>query len=158
MVHLLSHIFWTVKRIYLILFLSFSELFPAFNWAKVSGNQLSIWFGVNVFKPFPCLFLFCSADSSLSNSGISVVSDCSPVFLSLGFIISFNSDKIYAIFSSFVVNGCLVSNFFTSSTISLYFSINSCTFIFLLFMSFNKLSALSGVISFPYILTFNPLF
>ena len=36
-----------------MLFLSFSELFPAFNWAKEIGNLLSIWFGVSIFKPSP---------------------------------------------------------------------------------------------------------
>ena len=40
----------------LILFLSFSELFPAFNWAKEIGNLLSIWFGVKIFKPFSARF------------------------------------------------------------------------------------------------------
>ena len=34
----------------LISFLSFSELF---NWAKVIGRLLSIWFGVGIFKPCP---------------------------------------------------------------------------------------------------------
>ena len=37
----------------LISFLSFSELFPAINWAKEIGNPLSIWFGVSIFKPPP---------------------------------------------------------------------------------------------------------
>ena len=58
----------------LISFISFCELFPAFNWAKVIGNLLSIWSGVNIFSPIPLCFLFCSADYSLSNSDISVVS------------------------------------------------------------------------------------
>ena len=40
----------------LISFLSFSELFPAFNWAKEIGNLLSIWFGVKIFKAFPAWF------------------------------------------------------------------------------------------------------
>ena len=31
---------------YVIWFLNFSELFPAFNWAKEIGNLLSIWSGV----------------------------------------------------------------------------------------------------------------
>ena len=43
-------------NICLISFLSFSELFPEFNWAKAIGNLLSIWFGVTIFKPFPCWF------------------------------------------------------------------------------------------------------
>ena len=46
-------------NICLILFLKFSELFPAFNWAKEIGNLPSIWFGVSIFKPFPSV-----ADSS----------------------------------------------------------------------------------------------
>ena len=33
---------------YLILFLSFCELFLAFNWAKVIGNLLSIWYDVSI--------------------------------------------------------------------------------------------------------------
>ena len=36
----------------LISFLSFSELFPAFNWDKEIGNLLSIWLGVRICKPF----------------------------------------------------------------------------------------------------------
>ena len=40
----------------LISFLSFSELFAAFNCAKVIGNLLSIWLGVSIFKPFPGWF------------------------------------------------------------------------------------------------------
>ena len=57
----------------LISFLSFSELFPAFNWAKVIGNLLSIWFGVSFFNPCPCWFPFSAADFSVSKSGMSVV-------------------------------------------------------------------------------------
>ena len=41
----------------LISFLSFSELFPAFNCAKVIGNLLSIWFGVSIFRHFPIFFV-----------------------------------------------------------------------------------------------------
>ena len=54
----------------LISFLSLFELFPALNWAKDVGNLLSIRFGVSFFSGWP----FWSADSSVSNSGISVVS------------------------------------------------------------------------------------
>ena len=61
----------------LISSLSLFELFPAFDWAKEIGNLLSLWFGVSIFSP--CLFR--SADSSLSKSGMSVVSGCSPDFL-----------------------------------------------------------------------------
>ena len=43
----------------LIPFLSFSELFPAFNWAKVIGNLLSIWSGVKSFNLCPgCFWIF----------------------------------------------------------------------------------------------------
>ena len=35
----------------LVSFLSFSELFPAFNWAKEIGSLLRIWLGVSIFKP-----------------------------------------------------------------------------------------------------------
>ena len=38
----------------LISFLSFSELFPAFNWAREIGNLLSIWLGVSIFSSCPC--------------------------------------------------------------------------------------------------------
>ena len=38
----------------LMSFLSFSELFPAFNWAEEIDNLLSICFGVNIFSPCPC--------------------------------------------------------------------------------------------------------
>ena len=40
----------------LISFLSFSELFPAFNRAKEIGNLLSIWSGVSIFNPPPDCF------------------------------------------------------------------------------------------------------
>ena len=62
---------------YLISFLSFSELFPAINWANEIGNLQSIWFGISIFTPCPCWFLLCAADYLLSSSGISVVSGCS---------------------------------------------------------------------------------
>ena len=48
----------------LISFLSFSELFPTFNWAKVIGNLLSIWFGVDIFKSCPNCFSLLSAQES----------------------------------------------------------------------------------------------
>ena len=44
--------------------LSFPELFPVFNWAKVIGNLLRIWLGVSIFSPSPNWF-------SLLNSRIS---------------------------------------------------------------------------------------
>ena len=37
----------------MISFLSFSELFPTFNWAKEIGNLLRIWLGVSIFSPCP---------------------------------------------------------------------------------------------------------
>ena len=40
----------------LISFLSSSELFPAFNYANVFGNLLSIWSGVNIFCSCPTWF------------------------------------------------------------------------------------------------------
>ena len=59
--------------------LSFSELFSAFNCARVIGNLLSIWSGVSIFSP--CPFWFSSSNFSLlifvlsamlsSNSGFS---------------------------------------------------------------------------------------
>ena len=64
------------------LFLSFLELFPAFNCAQEIGNLLSIWFGVSIVSSFPFCCLFCSANSSLSKLGISVVSSCSSDFRS----------------------------------------------------------------------------
>ena len=56
------------------MFLSFSELFPAFNWGKEIGNLLSIWFGVKTFSSSPNWFPLYAADSSLSESDLSVVS------------------------------------------------------------------------------------
>ena len=38
---------------YLFSFLSFSELFPAFDWAEEIGNLLSIWLDVKIFNPCP---------------------------------------------------------------------------------------------------------
>ena len=58
----------------LIWFLSFSEIFPDFNWAKETGNLLSIWFGVGIFSPWPFCFLLSTTSSSLSKSGMFVVS------------------------------------------------------------------------------------
>ena len=60
----------------LISFLSVSELSP-FNWAKEIDNLLSIWSGVSILSPTSLCFILYVADSSLSKSGISVVSDCS---------------------------------------------------------------------------------
>ena len=69
----------------LISFLSFSELFPAYNLAKEIVNLLNIWFGVSIFSPCP----FRSGDPSLSKSGISVVSGCSSsILLSVSFVLS----------------------------------------------------------------------
>ena len=79
----------------LISFLDIFGLFPAFNYSKEIGNLLSIWSGVSIFSPIP----FCSADSPLSNSHISVISYCSSNFSSLKSGISFNSNKISTIFS-----------------------------------------------------------
>ena len=64
--------FWSVQKCSscLISFLSFSELFSAFNWASKIGNLLSIWFDVSIFNPRPGWFFLCAADSSLSKSGI----------------------------------------------------------------------------------------
>ena len=58
----------------LISYLSFSELFLVFNWAKDISNLLNIQFGVSIFNPCPSWFLFYSGDSSFSKSGISVLS------------------------------------------------------------------------------------
>ena len=56
----------------LIWFLRFSELFPAFNWAKEIGNVLSIWLGVSIFSLFldEDSVLLCEGASLLSTSGI----------------------------------------------------------------------------------------
>ena len=50
----------------LISFLSFSELFPAFNCAKVIGNLLSICFGVKIFRPKPRCFWISLLKSRIS--------------------------------------------------------------------------------------------
>ena len=84
-----------------MLFLSFSELFPAFNWAKEIGNLLSIWFGVSTFKPCPFYFLLCAADSSFSKSRLSVVSGCLPDSCFLNFILSAILSSNFGSFSDF---------------------------------------------------------
>ena len=53
----------------LISFLSFSELFLAFNWDKKIDNLLSIWFGVRIFSPCPSY----SANSCLLNFVLSAI-------------------------------------------------------------------------------------
>ena len=40
-------------KICLISLLGFSELFPAFNWAKEISNLITIWLSVRIFKPSP---------------------------------------------------------------------------------------------------------
>ena len=47
----------------LISLLSFSELFPAFNSAKETGNLISFSFGVKNFNPCPDLILLLSEES-----------------------------------------------------------------------------------------------
>ena len=62
---------------FLILFLSFKELFLAFNCAKDISNLVSICSGVNIFSPFPdkgCKYLLKSKESSISRSVIFAVS------------------------------------------------------------------------------------
>ena len=78
--------------------------------------------------------------------------DSSSVFLTLGFTIFYNSTKIFNILLSFSV--CIsLFNISSASSIKLlyfpYFSLNSCLFIFLLSVSFSKVSALSSMISSP---------
>ena len=68
-------------------------MFLAFICAKEIGNLLSIWFGVNIFSPFPCWFLLCAADYLLSKSGMSVVSGCSFDFSWL----IFDSTSLYSL-------------------------------------------------------------
>ena len=52
----------------LMSFLSFCELFPAFKCAKVIGNLVSIWSGVNTLSPWPVFFFvpqnFCFLNQS----------------------------------------------------------------------------------------------
>ena len=62
----------------------FTELFPAFNWAKETGNLLSIWFGVSIFSPSPCCCL-------LNSRIFSTISN-----ISFGFLVSF----FYSLISS----------------------------------------------------------
>ena len=49
-----------------MLFLSFSELFPAFNRAKEIGNPPSIWLGVKMFNPLS----FASLKSKIEESDL----------------------------------------------------------------------------------------
>ena len=118
----------------LISFLSISELFPAFNWAKVIGNLLIIWFGVKIFKPFApvsfWIFLlklrifstifnilsgFSISISSLDISAISVFKSCYPLLITFTYLLF--------LFLSFVSN-----NFFAKAlgtTLLKYFLSNS---------------------------------
>ena len=73
---------------FLVWFLSFFELFLAFSCAKEIANLVSIWFGVSIVSRSPCWLLLCAADSSLSKSGMSVVSGCSSEFCFLNFVLS----------------------------------------------------------------------
>ena len=48
--------FLSVQRIQWLsnfIFYFFSELFPAFNWAKAIGNLQRIWFVIKNFSPYP---------------------------------------------------------------------------------------------------------
>ena len=135
-------------------FLSFSDLFPAFNWAKITGSLLNLWFGVSIFNPTPFWFLIYSADSSLPNSGMSVVSCCSSV--SLGFRISFNNDKISTLFFLISCDHWALYYYFyiISNIVVLFFKPTSIHWA----TSFSKLSALSSVISLSSAVVFNPSF
>ena len=80
----------------LISFLSFSESFPAFDWAKEIGNLSSIWSAVSIFSPCP--------DCCLLNSRIfSTIST-----ISFGFSVSFSFSLIYSIFSFKSINPFLI--------------------------------------------------
>ena len=73
---------WKEYNSCLILFFSFSELFPAFNWAKEIGNLLSIWLGVNIFSPCPYCCLLISRIFSRRftiSSAFSICFFCSPM-------------------------------------------------------------------------------
>ena len=81
----------------MISFLSFSELFLAFNWANIISNLLRIWSGITIFSSFAdCSF--CATDSSLSNSDVPVVS----VFLSCDLGIFLKSNKTSTILCDFL--------------------------------------------------------
>ena len=112
----------------LILFLSFSELFPAFNWAKIIGNLLSIWFGVSIFKPKPCCFRFSLLKIRISSTIYNILS---------GFSVSFSSSDIFSI-SSFKLLHLILIN----STKSLFF--------FLSFVSYNFFTKALGTLKLKY--------
>ena len=88
---------------YLISFLSFSELFPAFSCAKEIGNLLTIWFGVSILSHFPLCSFPCAADSSLSNSGMSVLCLSSDFFCLLIFVFSATLSSNSGFCSNFTV-------------------------------------------------------
>ena len=60
----------------LISFLSFSELFPAFNWDKKLVIYEAFDLVLVFLSPFIVDIFVYAANSSLSKSGMSVVSDC----------------------------------------------------------------------------------
>ena len=108
-------------KICLISFLSFSELFPAFDWAKVIGNLLRILLGVSIFSPCPCWFCF------LNSRIFSTAS-----IISLGFTIYFYSSLMFSVSFFKLINPLLI--IFTKS-LFLYLSI-------ILYKSFNISPAL----------------
>ena len=114
-----------------------------------------MWSGVNIFSPFPSWFLLSVADSSLSNSGMFVVSDSSYKNPST---ISFSSDKIYSILFWLLVSLGVFNILSTSLTILLHFFKNSCLSNIPLPKSFSKLSVLSSVIYLSSAFVLNPSF
>ena len=82
----------------LILFLSFSELFPASNCAKEIGNLLSIWLGVSIFTPSPGYF--CLLKIRISSTSFTILS---------GFSIFLSSSGIFLISSFKSLNPLLIT-------------------------------------------------
>ena len=155
----------------LISFLSFSELFPAFNCAKVFVNLLSIGSRANIFSPYPFYFLLCAANSSPSKSDISIVSGyvwlfiiCFITCFTISLIICFRYDKYYSqlsknayLFVQFFVLFYELIIIFASSEITSYICLASFLLIIPLTMSFTNFSSLFIVIFLLFILVLNPL-
>ena len=106
----------------LVSFLSFSELFPAFKWAKEIGNLLSIWLGVRTFNPCPDWFFLCTTDSSLSKSSVSVASDCSSDFCFLNFVPSVILSSNFGSFSLSNSKGSFCVSYLDCVSSALFFN------------------------------------
>ena len=143
-------------NICLISFLSFSELFAAFNWAKVISNLLNIWFGVKSFKPCPCCFLTSLLKSIIwmMISNISFGFSFFIFYLAISLILSFKLLHLFLIsFTNILFSASFISNKFFAKSIgvekSKYF-LNKSLFIYFDFLSIKEMPLLMNSSSFFY--------